>query len=265
MAMRLMLSETQIDDAVSELQRAEETGVVSELASLPPFEPADGYAIQRAWICARVSAGTRATGWKIGATSPESLVALGASEPMFAPLPGDTEVRSGASCLRAALIQPMCEAEVAFRIASEIAAGDLSAEHVLDATNALAPAIEVIDCRLAPSLRGAQYAIADRGRAARFVLGDWVAPGRVGNTADIGVTVHLGDQTVATGHSRRVMGDPALAVAWLARRLAADGIGLKAGDVVLSGTLIAPVAVGLGDTVHADFDSSLGSVAVSFV
>jgi 2-keto-4-pentenoate hydratase len=256
------LSDIEIEQAVAGLDRAREA-----CAAAAPFELeslADGYRIQRAWTAARVDGGARRAGWKIGATNAQSQAALGATEPMFGALLSDDELASGASCPRASLIRPLCEAELAFRLGSALGGEDPSVDDVLAATDGLAGAIEVVDSRLAPELSGPQYAVADAARAARYVLGDWVDPARVSATAAVSVTVHDRGTLLAHGDGSRVLGDPARAVGWLARALAHQGLALEPGDVVLAGTLIAPLPISGGEHIRVEFSEPLATLTLHF-
>ena len=70
---------------------------------------------------------------------------------------------------------------------------------------------------------------------------------------------------VGTGAGAAVLGaNPFRAVAWLANTLAADGLELKAGDVIMPGALCAMIPVARGDVASANF-GVLGTVSVKFV
>ena len=62
----------------------------------------------------------------------------------------------------------------------------------------------------------------------------------------------------------RVLGHPALGVAWLANKLGAHGVALEPGHLVLAGSFTRVVFAQKGDTLHADF-GALGGIAVQFV
>ena len=256
------LSDSDIERAAGELERAYE-------ACLPCIPPAlatiaDGSRTQLAWTAARVGRGARRTGWKIGATNAQSQEVLGAAEPMFGALLDDTRVASGARCQRSELIRPLCEAELAFRIGDTLRSREPSTEAVLAATSGLAAAIEIVDSRVAPQVTGPQYVIADCGRAARYVLGKWIDPGLIASTAEVSVTVSVGGTEVGRGDGSRVLGDPARAVAWLAGALADQGLSLERGDIVLAGTLVAPIPIAGGETIDAAFSEPLGNVSLQF-
>jgi 2-keto-4-pentenoate hydratase len=259
------LSDTDIEAAVDQLDRAERTRQAAALSiGGGSFPIDDGYRIQRAWERARVERGVHRAGWKVGATSPESQRTLGLREPMFGPLLSDTQLLSGGRCQRASLIRPLCEAELAFRIGATLRDPELDVAAVLASTTALAGAIEIVDSRVTTETVGAEYVVADRGRAARYVLGEWVPVEDVTDTAAISVVVRDGGRELTRGHSTRVLGNPARAVAWLAGALAEYGLSLEEGDVVLAGSLIAPIPISGGERISAQFDAPLGAVELSF-
>jgi 2-keto-4-pentenoate hydratase len=259
------LSEIDIEAAVSDLESAERAARPTTLsADRRQLSLADGYRIQHAWTAARVADGATRAGWKVGATSTRSQAVLGASEPMFGALLSDTEIANGGHCSRASLIRPLFEAEIAFRVATVLAGPEPSVKQVLASCDALAGAIEVVDARVAADVKGPGFVVADRGRAGRYVLGEWVDVGAVASTADVGVAIHESDRELARGDGRRVLGDPARSVAWLVNALASQGLGLEPGDVVLAGTLTDPFPVSGGEHLRAVFDAPLGAVALQF-
>ncbi|HEX4033560.1 MAG TPA: hypothetical protein VHX66_03870 [Solirubrobacteraceae bacterium] len=259
------LSDADIEAAVRELDYAEHLRrPVALTVGVEGLSVDDGYRIQRAWEQVRLDGGERRVGWKIGATSPESQRALGFDEPMFGALLSSTELRNGESCPRAELIRPLCEAEVAFRMGVPLAGRECDVGAVLASTAALAGAIEIVDSRVAAEAVGPGCVVADRGRAARFTVGEWVPLTAVADTAAVAVKVLDGDREVATGRSDRVLGDPARAVAWLVGALARYGLGLEADDVVLAGSLAAPIPILGGERIRALFDGPLGAVELSF-
>ncbi|HUB76610.1 MAG TPA: fumarylacetoacetate hydrolase family protein [Solirubrobacteraceae bacterium] len=263
--MATALADTDIEAAVDQLDRAERTRrPVALAAGDGSFSIADGYRIQRAWERARLAAGARRTGWKVGATSPESQRALGFGEPMFGPLLSDTELGNGGECAVGELVRPLCEAELAFMLGAPLAGDDVDQVAAIAATSALAAAIEIVDSRVTRETVGPEYVVADRGRAARYAVGEWVPVAAVADTAAVSVTVFAGGREVAGGSGARVLGDPARSLAWLAGALAQHGLGLEAGDVVLTGTLIAPLPIASGQRIRALFDGPLGAVELGF-
>jgi 2-keto-4-pentenoate hydratase len=95
--------------------------------------------------------------------------------------------------------------------------------------------------------------VADNTSAGRFVVGTPVSPAGI-DLRLVGVVLEKNGELVATASGAASLGHPAAAVAWMVRTMAADGEGLRAGEVVLSGGLTAAVPVAPGDVVVASVD-----------
>jgi 2-keto-4-pentenoate hydratase len=140
-----------------------------------------------------------------------------------------------------------------------------SVPEVLAAVAALHPAIEVPDSRYADFTRvGAAQLISDVACACWFVLGsathaDW----RTIDLAQHGVTAYRNGMVAGQGSGANVLGDPRVALAWIANELCTYGDGLRAGDVVITGTCVTPVPVAAGDSFNADF-GAIGAIEVQF-
>ncbi len=73
----------------------------------------------------------------------------------------------------------------------------------------------------------------------------------------------IGGRTVAEGTGAAALGDPRVALAWIASELRVHGPGLAAGDIVTTGTCVVPLAVAPGDAFVADY-GPIGTLALSF-
>ena len=134
---------------------------------------------------------------------------------------------------------------------------------MLRCTDFVAPAIELIDSRIADWKIGLFDTIADNASSCGVVLGkERVKPDELDLRA-IDATLEINGEQVAAGRSDAVLGDPAIAVAWLAQKVASFGVRLEAGHVVLPGSCTRAYDVKPGDDVVARF-SGLGSVSLSF-
>jgi 2-keto-4-pentenoate hydratase len=137
---------------------------------------------------------------------------------------------------------------------------------VLDAVASLHPAIEIPDSRYQEFVRvGAPQLIADCACASYFVLG----PATVADWRQIDLVEHraaawVDGKLAAEGKGANVLGDPRVALAWIANELSLMGDILRAGQVVTTGTCVVPVAVGHGNHVVADF-GAIGRVEARLV
>jgi len=223
-------------------------------AQCRPDTRAEGYAIQ-----AEVAtlSGQSIVGWKIAATSAAGQQHIHVAGPMAGCLLSARGVEGGASISLAGNLMKVAEAEFAFRMGRPLPKRDesYSVVEVLDAVASLHPAIEVPDSRYNDFTRvGAAQLIADVACACWYVLGpatraDW----RATDLAQHSVTAYRNGALAGQGSGANVMGDPRSALAWITNELSAYGDGLRAGDVVITGTCLTPVPVSTGDSVKADF------------
>jgi 2-keto-4-pentenoate hydratase len=221
----------------------------------------DAYEIQRFNVAHRVTAGERVVGHKVGLTSRAMQEMLGVDEPDFGHLLAGMVVEGQTEATR--YIAPRAEIEIAFVLGSPLKGPGVTAEDVLAATDHLRAAIEIIDSRVADWKIALVDTVADNASSAGVVLGERrVAPAGLDLAALEGRT-HLNGEIVERGPGAAVLGNPAVAVAWLANTLGARGVALEAGHIVLPGACARAVTVRPGDLVTADFDV-LGRVEVMF-
>ncbi|MDR1430040.1 MAG: 2-keto-4-pentenoate hydratase [Spirochaetaceae bacterium] len=224
----------------------------------------DAYQIQLANIRRVCAMGQVISGKKIGLTSPGIQKQLGVNEPDYGHLFASMECADG-RIDTSALLQPKIEGEIAFVLKSDLSGGAVTRVDVLRATDYVAAAFEIVDSRVAGWKIKLVDTVADNASSGRYVLGGVKL--RVGDVDLPSVTMKLyknGGSLVGEGSGAAVLGDPCLAVAWLANRLWGYGVTLKAGEVILSGAFSAAPEAAKGDSFTAEF-SSLGTVSASFV
>ena len=236
------------------------------LASLPtgvePADEADGYRVQQA-VHAILSADVgEGIGWKIGCTSAVMQDYLGIAHPCAGGVFARGVHASGASLRHSDYVRVGVECEIAVRLGRDVAAGD--AASVAEAIEAYMPAIEIVDDRYADwSSLGAPTLIADDFFAAGCVLGAAVPAARAPDLLAVTGRAILNGVEVASGTGADVLGHPHHALAWLAGHLAGRGIQLRAGDIVLTGSLVQTLWLNPDDAVVMRLEG-LGEVAVRF-
>lgn len=227
-------------------------------AADPALTLVDAYRIQSAGRALRLAEGGEVVGHKVGLTSLAMQEMLGVDQPDFGYLLAAMVHGDGVVLDRSTSIAPRAEAEIAFRLAAPLAGPDVTREDVLAATDAVAPAIEVIDSRIADWRIGIVDTVADNASCGCVVLGPWRSPEGLDLAASTGtmtVTTAGGAEEVASGPGAAVLGHPAEAVAWLVRALhGAAGESLAVGEVVLPGAVARALPIGSGDRVHVHFD-----------
>lgn len=228
----------------------------------PDMEIEDAYAVQQLWADARVRAGARVIGHKIGLTSRAMQMASKMTEPDYGVLLDDMHYLDGARIPASRFHMPRLEVELAFVLGKPLKGQHVTIYDVLDATAYVTPALEIIDYRTEVP-RSICDTIADNAAAGAMVTG-----GRVVRPLDIdlrwvGATLSKNGVIEESGVSAAVMGHPAAGIVWLANKLARHDITLEAGHILLAGSFTRPTGVVAGDVIHADY-GPLGSISVSF-
>ncbi len=221
------------------------------------------YAIQRYNTAARQRAGAKLVGRKIGITSKAVMEWLKVDEPDFGALLDDMAITDGGEVKRSELLQPRIEAEIAFVLGRDLAGEGLVSHDVVAATAFIAPALEIIDSRIADWKITYRDTVADNASSARFVLGSAKTSLAGLDLQTVGMVMRKNGRVVSTGAGAACLGNPVNAVLWLAKKLSSFGEGLKAGDVVLSGALGPVTPVEAGDFIETEI-AHVGRATVRF-
>ena len=269
--LRMALSQDQIRAAAERLDRAEKTRTqIRQLSQeFPDITLDDAYAIQKAWIEIKVSAGRIVKGHKIGLTSKAMQSALNIDEPDSGVLLDDMFFADGGIVPTDRFIATRVEAELAFVMAKRLSGPGCTMFDVLNATDFVVPALEILDTRI-ERVDGATKAtrkifdtIADNAANAGIVLGGRPIRPLEADLRWIGALCFKNGQLEETGLAAGVLNHPTTAVAWLANKIAPHGLALEAGQVVLAGSFIRPIETRKGDTIQADY-GAYGSVSCYF-
>jgi 2-keto-4-pentenoate hydratase len=260
-----MLEKNQIEAASKTLHDHWRAGAKFEglETRLRPRDRAEGYAIQAAL---ENSSAASLFGWKIAATSEAGQKHINVEGPMAGRILSETVIADGGTASMAGNEMRVGEPEFAFRMAADLAprSQPYTVQQVLDAVDTLHPAIEIPDSRFSDFVSaGAAQIIADNACAHLFVLGAPTASNwRALDLVEEKPIIMLREQRY-TGHGKNVLGDPRLALAWLANELRQLGVTLRAGEIVTTGTCHPPLPIQSGDRFEADF-GVLGRVSVGF-
>jgi 2-keto-4-pentenoate hydratase len=261
-----MLSDEERRRAAAMLVEAErERRPIPPLAeTFPSMDVVDSYEIQLLNIRDRIAAGATVNGHKVGLSSEAMQKMMGVDEPDYGHLLSDMEVFHDRPVEAGRYCYPRVEVEVAFILGEPLPGEGCTEDDVIAATEAVAPAIELIDSRIVDWRIGLVDTIADNASSAGYVLGpERVKPNEL-DLLTIEARLHKNGEQVASGRSDAVLGNPVTAVAWLARKVASFGVRLEAGHVVLPGSVHRAVDVAAGDDFTAELDG-LGHVNLSFV
>jgi 2-keto-4-pentenoate hydratase len=260
-----MLEAKDLLECARQLDLAERTRVpISPLIqAFPGIEASDAYRIQLINIEQRVRAGDPVVGHKVGLSSIAMQQMMGVDEPDYGHLLDGMRLDTDGPVPSDRYCQPRVEPEVGFILGADLPGEGCTESDVLAATEAVVPALELIDSRIADWKIALPDTIADNASSAGFAIGaERISPRDIDLTA-IPVVLRRNGEVVGEGRSDAVLGNPVIAVAWLARTVARFGVRLRAGHLVLPGSLTRAIDIRPGDQFHAGF-GELGSVSLGF-
>ncbi|WP_297370627.1 2-oxopent-4-enoate hydratase [Acidocella sp.] len=229
----------------------------------PELTIEDAYRIQERMLSHRFAAGARVVGKKVGATSAAVQNLLGVNQPDFGLLLSDMLYNEGDVIPMSRLMQPKAEGEIAFILKRDLMGPGVTMADVLGATEAVMPCFEIVDSRIQDWKIKIQDTVADNASCGVFVLGGAAKSPSAVDLALCGMVIEKNGEVVATGAGAAALGHPANAVAWLANTLGPLGMALKAGEVVLSGSLATLIPIAAGDHLSMTI-GGLGSCSVRF-
>ena len=233
----------------------------------PEITIEDAYKISRKVLDRRTgpSANPRETvvGKKIGVTSEPVQSMLGVYEPDFGFLTdlmqyGEGEVPIGG------LIQPRAEAEIAIRLSSDLVGPGVTQADVLAATESVMACFEIVDSRVRDWQIKIQDTVADNASCGVYVLAEKKVDPNGLDLVNCRVEVTKNGKFLSEGLGSAVQGSPLQSVAWLANTFGELGIALRAGEVILSGSLVPLEPIQIGDQMSMTLDG-IGSLNVTFV
>ena len=239
------------------------------IAPLTESEPGitieDAYGIQLRMIERRLAAtGETVIGKKIGVTSRVVMDMLNVDQPDFGHLTSGMVYGDGDAIPVDTLISPRAEGEIAFVLKHDLAGPGISNADVLRATEYVLPCFEIVDSRIRDWKIRIQDTVADNASSGVFVLGDAAVDPRKIDLSVVGMTLEKNGEVLATGAGAAALGHPLNAVTWLANTLGQLGMTLKAGEVILSGSLAAMLPVKAGDNLRMTL-GGIGSASVRFI
>lgn len=224
----------------------------------------DAYAIQQRMLARRLAAGEKVVGKKIGVTSKVVMDMLKVNQPDFGQLLSNMVYNEGEPIVAASMIAPKAEAEVAFILKNDLMGPGVTAADVLRATDCVVPCFEIVDSRIRDWKIRIQDTVADNASCGVLVLGGVRKSPRSLDLALAGMVLAKNGDIVSTSAGAAVQGSPVNAIAWLANTLGRLGIGLKAGEIILSGSQSPLVPVVAGDSLTCKV-GGLGGTSVRFI
>ncbi|MDB5456544.1 MAG: 2-oxo-hepta-3-ene,7-dioic acid hydratase [Caulobacter sp.] len=267
----MVLDKAQVQALAARLDAAERTRVqIGHFSTeIPGLTIQDAYAVQQAWVEAKIAGGRRMIGHKIGLTSRAMQRAGNITEPDYGTLLDDMLLPDGQDVAFERFIEPRIEVELAFILKRPLAGPDVTIFQVLDAIDYVVPALEIIDARIrrvdpdTGATRKVLDTIADNAANAAIVLGGRPVKPQTIDMRWVSALLYRNGVIEESGVAAAVLNHPANGAAWLANKLAPYGVSLAAGEIILSGSFTAPVLIAKGDTFHADY-GPLGTIALRF-
>lgn len=257
------MEQAKIDELGLELHKA-----LTDRRTIQPFSERgldlsvdDAYAIQEAFLSHR---GARVVGKKIGVTSRPVQSMLGVNQPDFGILFDSMIVPERGDIAMSAMIQPRAEGEIAFVLKRDLIGPGVTNAQVLQATEGVMACLEIVDSRITDWKIRIEDTVADNASCGVFVLGDRMVSADGLDLALAGMVIEKNGRIVGTGAGAATLDSPVNAVAWLANTLGAKGIPLKAGEVILSGSLAALIPVVAGDAIGVTIQG-IGTCHCNFV
>jgi 2-keto-4-pentenoate hydratase len=223
----------------------------------------DGYGVQFAYVALRLKRGERVVGKKIGATSQAIQQSMNLREPVFGFNFAQPAFSQSEPIALNRLIHPKVEMELAFVLKRRLAGPGVTLSDVLRATEGVMPAFEIADCRFDSWRMPAADILADNSHASGIVLGARLTSLKNLDLRCTGAILERNGELLATATTAAALGNPALAVVWLANALARYAQAIEAGEVILTGSLTLVYDAHAGDAFNATF-AGLGSVSARF-
>lgn len=265
------LSDGQIAAEAALLDQAErDAHQIRQTTSVYPNLTMDeAYRIQNTWRDIKIARGQALVGHKIGLTSRAMQAAMNITTPDSGFLTADMVFEPGSTLAADRFNDPKLEMELAFVLGTDLAGMDLRIDDVLDATDHVVAAIELIDARSyrrdpeTGRTRTVVDTISDNAADAGIIMGGRAVGPRDIDLRWVGALGYRNGVVEETGLAAGVMDHPANGIIWLARRYAEQGLTLEAGQTILAGSFTRPIDVRAGDQFRFDY-GDLGSFELDF-
>jgi len=266
-----MLTAEQVQAEAQRLHQAEKNRQQIEATTVnyPDMDISDAYKVQSAWMDIKKEEGRSVAGYKIGLTSRAMQKSMNITEPDYGTLLDDMVFEESTEIEAAAFLDPKIEVELAFFLKEPLFGENISVNDVLNATDYVVPALELIAARTFRTnpttgyKRNVRDTISDNAANGGVIVGGLpVRPDAI-DLRWIGAMMFRNGVIEESGVSGAVLNHPAKGIAWLAKKYAPHGISLEPGQIILSGSFTRPVPVRQGDTFTVDY-GELGTVSCYF-
>jgi len=260
------LTEKQMAEIAQEIIKAEKNAkaITNVIDRFPEMTIDEAYAIQMQLVKAKVQSGELIVGRKIGLCSKANQAMFGVDEPIYGQMFASAVVPVGDPISVSRLIRPVIEGEICFVLGKDLKGPGADLGKVLSAVAGVMPAIEIADCRYTEIKKKPQPFLCENSGAAKVAFSGKLTPIDDIDLRLVGMMLEKNGEVIATGAGAAVLGHPAMPIVHLVNKLAQFGMGLSAGEFIISGTPHAAVLAQAGDSFCVTWDR-LGSVSIRFV
>jgi len=266
-----MLTKEQIQFQAERHHKAEQDKqqITAITVAHPNMTIDDAYAIQSAWKAIKLKEGRTIIGHKIGLTSKVMQRVMNINESDFGFLLDDMVFEDGSTIPTNNFLDPRIEVELAFILKKDLSGPNVTIFDVLNATDYVVPALELIAARsfrIDPKTgykRTVLDTISDNAANGGIIMGGNPMKPDAIDLRWVGALLSKNGVIEDSGVAAAVLNHPANGITWLANKYAAYGLSLKAGEVVLAGSFTGALKVQKGDTIHADY-REMGSISCYF-
>ena len=221
-----------------------------------------GMPLQLAKRGARIAAGEKPLGWKVGLGAPAMMEKVRITAPLVGFLMQRGQIASGGTISLKGYVRPIAESEIAVRMGTSLNAG-ASPDEAGAAIKEIMPAIEIADMDILPTPDNLDSILESGVFQRHVVLGDSVRAG--GSVAGIASRSFLNGKLVeATTNPEALTGKVVDTVVHVANTLAAYGETLSAGDIIIAGSITVPQLIEAGATDYVHALDPIGEVRIAF-
>ena len=253
-----------LETLAARLVAADERRSPLDIDDFPNLSEDEAYEVQRHVVRILCADGARrVAGFKISMTSPEMQALARASEPAYGTFTSEMLLPDGGALSLGTCLEPLLEVEIQVIVDDELPSGARRSDIV--SACSIGPGIELPDSRFRRWFGNVSvgHIISDNAVAGHVVVGNATPLPDVGDVQTIKAELYRDDDRIASGEASAVMGDPLIAVEWLARRLAREERALTRGMVISSGTLCSPLPLEVGEY-RASYEG-IGDVQLSVI
>ena len=244
--------------------RSFRTGIVASPFLNSELTELDAYAIQYKLVEHLKESGEIVRGHKVALTTKAAREHLGVDEPCFGHILDTRVYPNGFAVPLEGLSDPHCEAEIAFILKDDIKGPGVTPVQVMSAMYAVLPAIELVDLKVQGEGITSVDVIAHQALHGGVIIGSQMVDLATLDLQYEGATVEHNGVLVGSGTGSEVMGNPINPIVWLANKMAELDDYLRAGEIVISGSVVTPVRMSSGDHINITF-TRIGRVSACFI